>query len=98
MKITVFGGSGFLGSHVTDVLTQRGHKVRIFDRKKSAYLVKGQEMMIGDVADEKLKRALSSMDDIAGKDVALTQADADIAARRARLAAPKAVQQLPSST
>ena len=52
-----------------------------------------------DVADEKLKRALASMDDVAGKDVALTQADADIAARKARLAGQKAAAlQLPSST
>src|SRR5215472_11245036 len=51
-----------------------------------------------DVADEKLKRALASMDDTLGKDVALTQADADIAARRARLAGQKAALQLPSSS
>ena len=51
-----------------------------------------------DVADEKLKRALASMDDTLGKDVALTQADADIAARRARLASQKPSLQLPSST
>ena len=51
-----------------------------------------------DVADEKLKRALASMDDVAGKDVALTQADADIAARRARLTGQRAAAQLPSST
>jgi phage shock protein A len=51
-----------------------------------------------DVADEKLKRALASMDDVTGKDVALTQADADIAARKARLAGQKAALQLPSST
>jgi phage shock protein A len=50
-----------------------------------------------DVADEKLKRALASVDDTLGKDVALTQADADIAARRARLTG-KTVAQLPSST
>jgi phage shock protein A len=51
-----------------------------------------------DVADEKLKRALASVDDTLGKDVALTQADADIAARKARLAGQKAALQLPSST
>ena len=50
-----------------------------------------------DVADEKLKAALASVDDNLGKDVALTQADADLAARRARLAG-KASLQLPSST
>jgi phage shock protein A len=51
-----------------------------------------------DVADEKLKRALASVDDTLGKDVALTQADADIAARRARLTGQKAALQLPSSS
>src|SRR5215813_1552123 len=51
-----------------------------------------------DVADEKLKRALASMDDTLEKDVALTQADADIAARRARLTGQKSALQLPSST
>ncbi len=50
-----------------------------------------------DVADQKLKAALTSVDDTLGKDVALTQADADLAARRARLAG-KTVAQLPSST
>ena len=34
MKITVIGGSGFLGSHVADALSQKGHKVIIFDKKK----------------------------------------------------------------
>lgn len=50
-----------------------------------------------DVADEKLKRALANVDDTLGKDVALTQADADLAARRARLTG-KTVAQLPSAT
>lgn len=51
-----------------------------------------------DVADEKLKRALASVDDTLGKDVALTQADADLAARRARLSGQKASLQVPSTT
>ena len=31
MNIIVFGGSGFLGSHVADVATENGHDVTIFD-------------------------------------------------------------------
>ena len=32
MKITVTGGSGFLGSHVADMLDHKGHKETIFDK------------------------------------------------------------------
>ena len=35
MNIIVFGGSGFLGSHVADKLSEQGHAVTIFDLKKS---------------------------------------------------------------
>ena len=31
MKCLVTGGSGFLGSHVADELTKKGHTVIIFD-------------------------------------------------------------------
>lgn len=50
-KIVVVGGSGFVGSHVADVLTQRGDAVRIYDRRPSPYLQPGQEMMVGDLLD-----------------------------------------------
>ena len=33
-KVCVFGGSGFLGSHVADALTEKGFFVRLFDKKK----------------------------------------------------------------
>ncbi len=49
MKIVVIGGSGFLGSHVADKLTQAGHKVTIFDNKKSQWISKNQKMVVGDV-------------------------------------------------
>ena len=52
-KILVVGGSGFLGSHVADVLTTRGHDVYIYDRLKSKYLTSSQKMIIGDVLDKK---------------------------------------------
>lgn len=48
----VFGGSGFLGSHVADALSDAGHQVRIFDRARSRWLRSGQEMVIGDLLDQ----------------------------------------------
>lgn len=49
MKVIVFGGGGFLGSHVADHLTASNYAVKIFDLKKSPYLKLGQEMIIGDI-------------------------------------------------
>ena len=31
MRVLVFGGSGFLGSHTADALTKEGHSVTIFE-------------------------------------------------------------------
>ena len=53
MNITVFGGAGFLGSHVCDKLTDAGHSVTIFDIRESPWLREGQRMIVGDVLDEK---------------------------------------------
>lgn len=52
MNVTVFGGAGFLGSHVADILSERGYRVTIFDKIVSPYLRKDQEMIIGDVLEE----------------------------------------------
>ena len=41
-KVIIFGGAGFLGSHIADILTDRGYRVVIFDIKKSPYLREGQ--------------------------------------------------------
>ena len=60
MKITVIGGSGFLGSHVADHLTKHGHEVIIFDKKKSKYKKNNQEMIIGDILNiEELEKVIS---------------------------------------
>jgi len=51
MKAIVFGGSGFVGSHVADALTGAGHDVVVFDRNRSPYLVPRQTMVVGDILD-----------------------------------------------
>lgn len=50
-RAIVFGGSGFLGSHVADRLLESGYSVRIFDRDASPYLRDGQQMIVGDLLD-----------------------------------------------
>ena len=80
MKVVVFGGSGFIGSHVADKLTERGHEVRIYDLRPSSYLKKGQEMIIGDILDRNKVR-----DAVEGCDVAYNfagMADLDTATTR----------------
>ena len=47
----VFGGSGFLGSHVADKLLDAGYQVRIFDQNPSPWICDGQEMIIGNLLD-----------------------------------------------
>jgi len=50
-RAIVFGGSGFMGSHVADALSEAGYKVTIFDRKSSQWLRDDQEMVVGDIMD-----------------------------------------------
>jgi len=52
MNIIIFGGSGFVGSHVADALDDLGHKVFIYDIKPSPYCRKSQKMIVGDILDE----------------------------------------------
>jgi len=51
MKAIVFGGSGFVGSHTADVLSEKGYEVTIFDLAPSPYLQAGQKMIVGDILD-----------------------------------------------
>jgi len=54
MKSIVFGGTGFLGSHIADALSQRGHEVTIFDKQPSIHINGTQKMIVGDILDEKM--------------------------------------------
>ena len=63
MKITVFGGSGFLGSHICDKLTEAGHEVTIVDVNPSPWLKDGQKMLVGSILDESVTdRAVEGAD------------------------------------
>lgn len=57
------GGAGFLGSHIVDVLVERGHQVTIFDRVSSRWAAKEVRCIVGDLLDP---RAVS--DAVAGQD------------------------------
>lgn len=63
MKITVFGGSGFLGSHICDKLTEAGHDVTIVDKNQSPWILPEQKMITGSILDQKIvEEAISEAD------------------------------------
>lgn len=51
LNVLVTGGAGFLGSHISDELSNRGHNVTVVDLNKSQWLREDQEMVIGDITD-----------------------------------------------
>jgi UDP-glucose 4-epimerase len=62
-KVIVFGGSGFVGTHVADELLARGYHVTIFDQKESPYLQKNQQMIVGDILNrEQVRCAIKEAD------------------------------------
>ena len=48
-RALVVGGSGFLGSHVADELTEKGYEVTIFDQKKSTWINDNQKFIESDL-------------------------------------------------
>ena len=59
-KAVVVGGSGFIGSHVADHLSDAGYQVTIYDLTPSPWLRKDQQMVIGNVLDaEKLNDTIT---------------------------------------
>ena len=62
-KVVVIGGSGFLGSHVADHLSDNGYQVYIYDVKASNYLRHDQVFIEGNILDrDALQKALTGMD------------------------------------
>ena len=63
MKIVILGGSGFLGSHVADEFSKRGHKVTIFDKIKSKWIKPTQRMCVGNILNLKdLEKVIKGTD------------------------------------
>jgi UDP-glucose 4-epimerase len=59
-KVVVIGGSGFLGSHLADALTVAGYAVAIFDARRSLWLKRDQQMVLGDIQnEEQLSRCMA---------------------------------------
>lgn len=71
----VFGGSGFLGSHVADELVQRGYEVRVCDRVESPHLSPAQSMILLDLEDEKAVSAACEAADLVFNFAALADLD-----------------------
>jgi len=50
-KVLVVGGSGFIGSHTADLLSENGYDVTILDKVASPWLRDDQTMVVGDAMD-----------------------------------------------
>ena len=62
-NILITGGSGFLGSHVSDFLTSKGFNIIIYDKKKSIWLKKNQKFIYGDISNlKKLNKIKMKLD------------------------------------
>lgn len=61
MKVLVVGGAGYIGSHMTSLLLERGHDVTVFDNLSGGYrdaVKDGASLIVGDLADTALLTGL----------------------------------------
>ena len=62
-KVLVIGGSGFMGSHTADLLSDNGYVVTILDKVTSPWLRDDQTMVVGDTMDSNiLTSAMNKID------------------------------------
>ena len=62
-KVLVIGGSGFMGSHTADLLSDNGYVVTILDKVTSPWLRDDQTMVVGDAMDSNvLTSAMNKVD------------------------------------
>ena len=63
MKILIFGGAGFLGTHLAKNLIQQGHKVTIFDKYFKKKKVKKLKIIEGNILNyKKVKKTIKNQD------------------------------------
>ena len=79
-KVVVFGGGGFLGSHVADALSNAGYVVTVFDIMPSPYIRDDQSLIQGDILNHELVDTVVADNDIVYHFAGI--ADVDECARR----------------
>ena len=62
MKILITGGSGFVGSQLADYLSAKGHKVTIYDLKKSKWFNSKQIFIQGSLFSKNLIKGIKNQD------------------------------------
>jgi UDP-glucose 4-epimerase len=62
MRILITGGSGFVGSQLADYFSAKGHKVTIYDLKKSKWLNPKQIFIQGSLFSKNLTKAIKNQD------------------------------------